>query len=479
MIRLRHKMLIQLMRVFDQVLLVLAVILVVHFRPDLSLAQQAHPLQEPYQLIDVFGLLLLVLGWIAIFSYRICYKSDRFVGLWRQLKDFLKATTFAAFLLLIIGAFFGAEEVNAVNVLIFWLIVAIAGTISRLIFRFIVVGARKSGYNYRHLLVVGCNERAVQMSGKFLQRAELGFQMVGYVSDETDGESYKEAVPENTRYLGKVEELRKILEKERVDEMVVCLSMEAKFTTISEIVRLARELGIVARLVPDPKVGAVIDQLRVEEFEGESVITFFREQLLLQLLIKRAMDIVISFTALVFLSPLLAVLAILVKTTSPGPVIFAQDRVGMNQRRFRLYKFRSMVKDAEERKKELQHLNEVDGPAFKMGNDPRITPLGRILRKTSLDELPQLFNVLKGEMSLVGPRPPLPKEVNEYQWLFRRRLSVKPGLTCEWQVNGRSETSFEQWMKMDQEYIENWSVWLDFKILVRTVPAVLFGRGAS
>jgi lipopolysaccharide/colanic/teichoic acid biosynthesis glycosyltransferase len=160
-------------------------------------------------------------------------------------------------------------------------------------------------------------------------------------------------------------------------------------------------------------------------------------------------------------------------------VFFVQNRVGMNQRQFKLYKFRSMVADAEERKSELLHLNERDGPAFKIDNDPRITPIGRFIRKTSIDELPQLFNVLSGEMSLVGPRPPLPDEVQKYEWLFRKRLSVKPGITCIWQISGRNNVSFERWMQMDHEYIENWSIWLDLRILLKTIPAVLFSRGAS
>jgi exopolysaccharide biosynthesis polyprenyl glycosylphosphotransferase len=202
--------------------------------------------------------------------------------------------------------------------------------------------------------------------------------------------------------------------------------------------------------------------------------------MLLQLLAKRLVDTSISLIALIVLAPLMLVVAILIKVTSPGPVFFAQERVGMNQRKFRIYKFRSMVIDAEARKKELQHLNEIaDGPAFKMKDDPRITRIGRFIRKTSIDELPQLFNVLHGEMSLVGPRPPLPDEVKRYEWLFRKRLSVKPGITCVWQISGRSNTTFERWMEMDNEYIENWSIWLDMKILIKTVPAVLLGRGAS
>jgi lipopolysaccharide/colanic/teichoic acid biosynthesis glycosyltransferase len=181
----------------------------------------------------------------------------------------------------------------------------------------------------------------------------------------------------------------------------------------------------------------------------------------------------------VVLSPLLLATALAVKLTSPGPIFFAQERVGMNKRKFRLLKFRSMVVDAEERKKDLAHLNEMDGPAFKIRKDPRVTRVGAILRKLSIDELPQLINVLKGEMSLVGPRPPLLNEVDLYDWSDRRRLSVRPGITCLWQVSGRNNLTFDEWMILDRKYIDNWSVWFDLKILVMTIPVVLFGKGAS
>jgi exopolysaccharide biosynthesis polyprenyl glycosylphosphotransferase len=179
------------------------------------------------------------------------------------------------------------------------------------------------------------------------------------------------------------------------------------------------------------------------------------------------------------LSPLLIVVAVVIKLTSPGPVLFAQERVGMNKRLFKLYKFRSMYVDAEKRRRELEHLNEMDGPVFKIKNDPRVTPIGRFIRKTSIDELPQLVNVLRGQMSLVGPRPPLLAEVDRYDWLYRRRLSIKPGITCLWQISGRNEITFKQWMEMDKQYIDNWTLWLDIKILAKTIPAVLFSKGAS
>ena len=196
--------------------------------------------------------------------------------------------------------------------------------------------------------------------------------------------------------------------------------------------------------------------------------------------VKRSLDIVISALLLVILSPLALITAIAIKIESPGPVHFVQERVGLNKRRFRLYKFRSMVKDAELTQAELEGLNECSGAAFKIKNDPRITPVGKILRKTSIDELPQLFNVLKGDMSLVGPRPLPVRDYNGFNedWQ-RRRFSVPPGITCLWQVGGRCNTSFENWMELDLEYIDKWSLLLDIKIIAKTIPAVLQGSGAE
>jgi exopolysaccharide biosynthesis polyprenyl glycosylphosphotransferase len=231
--------------------------------------------------------------------------------------------------------------------------------------------------------------------------------------------------------------------------------------------------------VPDQKTNEWFGQLQLERLGKQHILTFFREKLLVQHMLKRTIDIVGSILLLAVLSPVMVVTAVLIKVTSIGPFLFAQERVGINQRPFRLFKFRSMVADAEWQKKRIQHLNEQTGPVFKIRDDPRVTTFGRLLRKTSIDELPQLFNVLRGEMSLVGPRPPLLEEVRKYEWHYRKRLSVMPGLTCIWPVSGRNQVSFERWMEMDHEYIEKWSLWLDLKILFATIPAVLFGRGAS
>jgi exopolysaccharide biosynthesis polyprenyl glycosylphosphotransferase len=198
-----------------------------------------------------------------------------------------------------------------------------------------------------------------------------------------------------------------------------------------------------------------------------------------QKLVKRAFDLVASFVALAILSPLLLTVALLVRLTSRGPVLFKQERVGLHGRPFHMLKFRSMVANAEELKAKLAAQNEQGGPVFKIRLDPRITPVGRVLRKFSIDELPQLINVLRGEMSIVGPRPPIPAEVMKYEAWQHRRLSVRPGLTCVWQVSGRNEISFEEWMYLDMQYIDHWSLAQDFQLILKTFPVVFTGRGAS
>jgi exopolysaccharide biosynthesis polyprenyl glycosylphosphotransferase len=219
----------------------------------------------------------------------------------------------------------------------------------------------------------------------------------------------------------------------------------------------------------------------IDQFGGEAVL-YYRAQsaALSHLLVKQLLDYVLAAALLVLLSPLFGLIALAIKLTSPGPAIFHQVRAGLNGRSFRMVKFRSMRPDAEELQAGLAGRNEMRGPVFKVTNDPRVTPLGRFLRRHSLDELPQLWNVLRGEMSLVGPRPLPIDEVKRFdQDTHRRRLSVKPGLTCLWQISGRNDIAdFADWVRLDLAYIDQWSLWLDFKILLATIPAALFGRGA-
>ena len=480
MIRLRHKLLIQMFRLFDQFMLAATGLAIIYFRPEIVIQGQHHILEATFQIEDTIGMLLLAIGWVGIFDYFIRYKADRLVALNTQVVNLVKATSLASFWLMVVCAVFSVKSFNIFNILIFFVTVTVIGILSRLFLRGILLSARRSGYNYRFLLVVGANDRACEIAGKIDEKAELGYKNVGFVAETPEAaEEWGKREHGHWKLLGELGRLREILTEERVDEIIVCLPVDTRFSDITKIVQHARDLGIVVRLMPDFEDGTLLRNLHIEEFEGEYVVTLFREQMLLQLLFKRMLDAAISLAVLILLCPLMALVALLIKLTSPGPVLFVQNRVGMNQRQFKLYKFRSMVADAEDRKFALAHLNERDGPAFKIENDPRITPIGRFLRKTSIDELPQLFNVLSGEMSLVGPRPPLPDEVKKYEWLFRKRLSVKPGITCIWQISGRNHVSFDRWMQMDHEYIENWTLLLDLKILLKTIPAVLFSRGAS
>jgi exopolysaccharide biosynthesis polyprenyl glycosylphosphotransferase len=480
MIRLRHKMLIHMMRIFDQLIMLGMAAAAVYLRPEVTLEGKTYILEATFKIEDALGLLVLIIGWIGIYDYFIRYRADRLVALSTQLKNLAKATSFSTFWLLIIGVVFTVESLNVLNLLIFYAVVTTIGILSRLFLRLLLISARRSGYNYRYLLVIGANERSREIAARIERKRELGYKIVGFVAETPEALREWENAPHGEyNNLGLLDDLRRILTGERVDEVFVCLPVEARFSDIARIIQHARDLGIVVRIMPDFTDDYLLKNLRIEEFENEYVVTFFREQMLLQLLLKRLLDLFVSLVMLIVLFPLMALTAILIKLTSPGPVFFVQKRVGMNKREFKLYKFRSMVANAEERKSALLHLNERDGPTFKIENDPRITPLGRFLRKTSIDELPQLFNVLTGKMSLVGPRPPLPEEVEKYEWLFRKRLSVKPGITCIWQISGRNNVSFERWMEMDHEYIENWTVWLDLQILIKTIPAVLFSRGAS
>lgn len=479
MIRLRHKMLIRATRLLDQAVLVGTALMVIDHD---ALAQRVggDPLIGASNFVgESVGMLILALAWIGIFDHYVRYRADRFVEFHVQIRNLLKAVTGGTLALLGISALFLPQTLDLRGLMTFWGVVSLIAVASRVTPTGWLMGARRFGYNYRYLLIVGTNPHAAEFAGKIARRSELGYKVVGFIAESPDVQRAWEATGCDGRVLGTIEGIRRVLERERVDEMLVCLSVEAKFRTMSEIIAIARDLGIVLRIAPEAAEGAMLEKLHIEEFENEYVITLFREQMLLQLLVKRLVDVVVASIALLALSAGMIVVAILIKLTSPGPVLFAQDRVGMNQRRFRLYKFRSMVADADERKISLAHLNEVDGPVFKIENDPRITPIGRLIRRTSIDELPQLFNVLRGEMSLVGPRPPLPDEVTRYEWLFRKRLSVKPGITCVWQVSGRNQITFERWMQMDHDYIENWSLWLDLKILMKTIPAVFLGRGAS
>jgi exopolysaccharide biosynthesis polyprenyl glycosylphosphotransferase len=276
-----------------------------------------------------------------------------------------------------------------------------------------------------------------------------------------------------------ISELESLIALEPVDEVFITLPRDEYGPLVEAIVHLCEEQGIIVR-VQTELFKLKIARWQVDELDGMPIVTIRSGPPDgWQLIVKRLIDLCGSAVLLVAMAPIFMIVAILIKLDSPGPVFFRQERVGLNKRRFRLIKFRTMIEGAEKQQQMLERLNEADGPVFKIKGDPRITRIGKYLRRFSIDELPQLFNVLWGEMSLVGPRPLPVRDIEriDAQW-HKRRLSVKPGVTCLWQVNGRSDVSFDHWVQMDLEYIDKWSLSLDLKILIKTIPAVLKGAGA-
>lgn len=475
MIRLRHKLFLYALRVLDQALLLLSLAVVVSLTDGPGTARIRELLGGRYDSDDILGLLALAFGWFLCFNALVRYETDRLRSLRSELIEVVTATAACAFLLAIIGSLLDLPRFTRDAVVVFWVLATALCVWGRVAVRWTLGAARSSGYNSRRVLLLGEEEQARAIADRIDANSVLGYHVVGIVAAASAATENSGATPP---VVGRFDDLKAILEKHPVDEMILCLRADMHVAGIGAAIHLADELGIVVRLFPDAALSRLVAKVHVERFENAHVVTLFRENMLVQLFLKRVLDVIVSLVLLVLLSPLLAVVAIAIKVTSPGPILFAQERVGMNRRRFQMYKFRSMYVDAERRFAEVAHLNEMDGPVFKVRNDPRITPLGRWLRATSIDELPQLFNVLRGQMSLVGPRPPLMDEVDRYDWLYRKRLSIKPGITCSWQISGRNEVSFRQWMELDRAYVDNWSLWLDLKILLQTVPAVLLRRGA-
>jgi len=328
------------------------------------------------------------------------------------------------------------------------------------------------------MLIVGTNQRAIQFAQEIESKKELGYRIIGFVDKDWDG--IGEIKKNGYHLVADFQDLPSFLRGHVVDEIVIALPVSSHYQQASWVVSLCEEQGIIVRHLSDI-FNSELARSKTEQFADDLVISHYTGAMEgWPAVVKRGLDILVALVSLLLVSPLFLVTAIMIKATSPGPAFFIQKRVGLNKRRFRLYKFRTMVKGAEQKQSELENLNEVRGPVFKIKDDPRITWIGKLLRKASIDELPQLINVLKGDMSLVGPRPLPVRDYNGFdQDWHRRRFSVRPGITCLWQVDGRSDIQFEKWMELDMKYIDTWSLWLDLKILAKTIPAVLQASGAK
>ena len=332
-----------------------------------------------------------------------------------------------------------------------------------------------SEHNQVNILVVGTQEKAHELSLSLESSRRWGFQVIGFLS-ESEPDKDKDT---STELLGKPSELKELLSGGLVvDEIIFASSDVSDLENFQEMIALCQELGIRTGLAAN---FFPLNSGRVSlEHLGETpLITLLKvPPHSIELILKRMVDFLVAVGCLIILALPMLLFAFFVKVGSRGGVFYQQTRCGLFGRKFTLIKFRTMMDGAEDKLWEIRHLNEMSGPVFKMRNDPRVTLLGKYLRKYSLDEIPQFWNVIKGEMSIVGPRAPLIEEVAFYSLRERRRLSVKPGITCLWQVSGRSEIDFHKWMDLDLEYIDNWSLWLDLRIMLKTIPAVFTGKGA-
>ena len=333
----------------------------------------------------------------------------------------------------------------------------------------------QKGANYLKVLIIGTGKRAKRLTEMLNRHNEWGIHILGYL--DTDAEHVGEFV-EQGKVLGTVDEIEEVLTSQVVDEVILAVP-RSSLSFMEEIVNACEEQGVRFRFMADV-FDLQVARMRMVEMDGIPLLTFDpvaqNEE---KLLVKRFMDLILVLGTMPLILPLMALIALAIKLDDGGPIFFVQQRVGLRKRIFPMLKFRSMVVDAEAKLKEIEHLNEAEGPNFKIARDPRITRVGAFLRKTSLDELPQLLNVIRGHMSLVGPRPMSMRDVDQFdKGIQRKRFSVKPGLTCIWQISGRSNLSFEKWLELDLKYIDEWNLWMDLKILFKTVPVVLKGSGA-
>jgi exopolysaccharide biosynthesis polyprenyl glycosylphosphotransferase len=474
----RRQMLLTALKFFDLMVMVASFLLAavpVLYKSGLSFSE-FFSMRVKIQNFVLFSGLIIV--WHIVFVSFSLYESRRLLPRQSDVLDTVKATSLCALSVVAAAMLFHIRMVDAAFLVVLWGASSTIAISTRLALRGFLNYIRRRGRNLRHVLVVGTNPRAVQFAMRIESRSELGYRVIGFADERWPG--LKALERSGKRPVCDLQGIAEFVRNAVVDEIVIALPLRSFYGRAAEIAILCEEQGIVMRFLPGI-FNLHKARSTAEELAGDPLLTLSTGPLDgWPVFLKRALDLVFSSALLALLSPLLLITAILIKLTSPGPVFFRQERLGLNKRRFLIYKFRTMVPDAEKRIAELEKMNEVNGPVFKIKNDPRLTPIGKALRSTSIDELPQLLNVLRGDMSLVGPRPlPLRDYRGFDQDWHRRRFSVRPGITCLWQVNGRSSIPFEKWMELDMQYIDEWSLWLDFKILVGTIPAVLRGSGAA
>ncbi|GAC1657638.1 MAG: sugar transferase [Ktedonobacteraceae bacterium] len=415
----------------------------------------------------------IIIGLVAIFALKGLY-NIRLTGTWfRQAVTIASSATIGLALLITYFFIFQPPSSSRLLVPFVWATSILILSVGRLIVSGTMGLLYRLGLGETLLLVVGSGRLGKMIMQSIVASPNLGYSIVGFLHDMSESPSDFGRF----KMLGTLEDLSLVIRSMQVDEVIIALPANMHEQSIKSV-KLCEKLGASFKLVPD-LYELSLARIDMEAIEGIPLIGIKQVSLnTFQRLITRTVDIVLSALIILAGSPAWLFIALLIRLSSPGEIIYRQTRIGLNGHAFRIYKFRSMYRNAEEVLAALWPKNEAQGPIFKMRDDPRMTSIGKFLRRTSLDEIPNLLNVLKGDMSLVGPRPPLPSEVAQYEDWQKGRLAIKPGMTGLWQVRGRSNLSFDEGVLMDLYYIENWSMRLYFQILFRTIPAVLFSRGA-
>src|SRR6266404_2804925 len=446
----------------------------------LTIVHRYSPAENPTFVIDylsnrikitnaLLGLGLLS-SWHVAFAVQGLYVSHRLRAIRPELKEVGSAVLISSVLLLVAANLGKWPTINILTVALFALVsFALIGS-GRFILRLNLRRLRRRGHNVKTLLLVGGGARGRQFAARINLRQDLGYRLLGYVDNDR---TFAGRDIEGSPWIGTIEELPRIITNEVIDEVAIALPIKSQYSQIEAAVMLLEEQGITTHLMSDlfpqklaRSQSTDLDGLPLVSLHSAPLFSWRTEA-------KRIFDFAVAWLLLLIAGPALVLVAIIIKLESKGPIFFVQERVGLNKRRFRMLKFRTMQRDAEARMDEVEHLNEKTGPIFKIRNDPRVTSVGRWLRRTSIDELPQLVNVLLGDMSIVGPRPLSVRDATRMELAWqKRRFSVKPGLTCLWQVSGRSNLSFDQWMQLDLEYNGRWSLFPDASSALRTLPAI-------
>ncbi len=419
---------------------------------------------------------VISIAYVILFNYQKAYSYQRFTSKTMEYLIVLKVASLGILIGISILFLIRLEHVSRTMIIAFFFVSILLLVIEKTLLFYVAGFIRGKGRNRKRVLLVGTGLRARKFIEVANSNLKWGLDIIGLLTENPDRvgkEFYGKKIVDTLENIGNV------LRESNPQEVIITISTK-RFDLIRSLLEVCEQEGVVARLNSN-FFGHITKDVTIDNLYGLNIITFSMvRQSEFALLLKRLIDIVVSFFALVFLSPFLLFAAVGIWVTDGRPILYKWDVVGLDKKPIRSWKFRTMVRDADKLKGSLLEGNEMSGPVFKIKDDPRILPFGRWLRKWSIDELPQLFSVLKGDLSLVGPRPAGPHELERYESWQRRKLSIKSGLTCLWQVNGRNKIdNFDEWVKLDLEYIDNWSIWLDLKILLKTIPAVISGRGAS